>query len=95
MNRKLNTLLFVLLASVLNIIIMLLILGAALLLLSLLPAANMPRWLTRFLGLLPFPVAIGGSFFIYHRMMHFVMRRVEMDRYFEPFLKRNLRKKDQ
>ncbi len=94
MNKKLNTLLFVLGASVLNIIIMLLILSAALLLLSFLPAAAMPRWLTRFLGLLPFPVALGSSFFIYHRMMRFVMKRVDMDKYFEPFLKKNLKKRD-
>ena len=95
MNRKLNTLLFVLGASLINIVIMLLLLGAALLLLSFVPAQNMPRWSTRILGLLPLPLAVAGAFFFYHRVMGMLMRNIDMDRYFEPLFSLGKRKKNQ
>ena len=82
MNKKVNTVLFILGATVVNIGIMAVLVILGLVLLSKLPAGFVP------IGtVVIFFVAILGAFFIYHRLIKFISKRVNMDKYFDPIFK--------
>jgi hypothetical protein len=84
MNKKANTALFLLGATVANILVMLILLAFGFVLLStLLPEDTNPQ-LGQILFLLVFLGSIGGSFFFYHKIMKVVSRKVDMDKYFHP-----------
>jgi fumarate reductase subunit D len=87
MNKKLNTLLFVLGATVINIILMIVLLLVAILILArvLPPDVNPAMGQLAFLG--SFILSVVGSFFIYHRAMRIIAKRVELDKYFDPIFK--------
>lgn len=87
MNKKLNTLLFVLGATVVNIILMIILLLAGILVL----AKSLPAEINPAMGQLAllgiFILAVIGSFFIYHRVMRLIAKRIDLDRYFDPIFK--------
>ena len=87
MNKKLNTLLFVLGATVVNIILMVILLLVGILILArvLSPDINPAMGQIAFLGI--FILAVLGSFFIYHRVMKLIAKRVDLDRYFDPIFR--------
>ena len=92
MNKKLNTLLFVLGATVVNILLMIILLLAGIVVIArLLPADTNPAaGQLAFLGV--FILSIVGSFFIYHRAMKLIARRVDLDTYFDPIFKSRRRR---
>jgi len=82
MNKKLNTGLFILGATVVNIGIMAVLVVLGLFILSKLPESFIP------IGtVLVFFIAIIGAFFIYHRIVKFISKRVNMDKYFDPIFR--------
>lgn len=82
MNKKLNTGLFILGATVINLVIMAVLVILGLFLLSKLPESIIP------IGtVVIFFIAIIGAFFIYHRIVKFISKRVNMDKYFDPIFK--------
>ena len=82
MNKKVNTALFILGATVVNIGIMAVLVIAGLFVLSRLPESIIP------IGtIVVFFVAIIGAFFIYHRIVKFISKRVNMDKYFDPIFR--------
>jgi hypothetical protein len=88
MNKKVNTLLFVLVASVLNIVLIiilfLLILAAAG---ALLPesASNST---VQLLMLGAFIISVVGSYTIYGMLIRLLSKRIDMDRYFHPIFRK-------
>ena len=87
MNKKLNTLLFVLGATVVNIILMITLLLVAILILARLLPADVNPAMGQIAFLVVFVLAVIGSFFIYHRVMRIIAKRVDLDRYFDPIFK--------
>ncbi len=87
MNKKLNTVLFILGATVVNMIVMGIILLAGLYILSLFLNENTDPKMAQVMFLVVFGLAIAGSFFIYHRVMKLISKKFDMDKYFHPILK--------
>ncbi len=87
MNKRLNTFLFVLGATVLNLIIMGCLAVLGFLLLSLLPVRGTGGGIRNLLMIIIFFGAIVGSFFIYHRIVKIISKRVDMDKYFHPIFR--------
>jgi membrane protein YdbS with pleckstrin-like domain len=88
MNKKVNTLLFVLGATVFNILLTIVIF----IVLFLLCVKFMPSDVAS--GALPFVfiASLVASFFAYNAMLKFVTTKVDMDKYFDPIFK-NRRKR--
>jgi hypothetical protein len=88
MNKKLNTLFFVLGATVVNILITI----GVFLLLFVICAKALPT--ETFTGVLPFIfiAALAASFFIYNAILKIVTQKVDMDAYFDPIFKRGRKK---
>lgn len=87
MNKKTNTVLFILGATVYNILVLVILLGLGLLLLGL--AAR--NWEIGSAGsillLLVFAGSIAGSLFIYHRTIRLLSRKIDFEKYFDPIIK--------
>jgi len=87
MNKKVNTALFIIGATIGNILVMILlvIVGFVIVRLALGPNAN--SQVATGLTLLVFFVAIAGSFFIYHQIVKLVTKHVDMEKYFHPIFR--------
>ncbi len=94
MNKKLNTVLFILGATVVNIFSMLIILFLGIILLGKLPETTQES-VGQFLFILVFLVAIAGSFFGYNRLIKYISSKIDMDKYFHPIFKPRGRNKQQ
>jgi cytochrome c biogenesis protein CcdA len=88
MNKKVNTLLFVLGATVFNIIMMVLILAVGLTAISAVAGENISAGTAQILFLLLFVASIAGAFFIYHRAIKFLSSKIDMEKYFHPIFTR-------
>jgi len=87
MNKKTNTILFMLGATVVNIVLMLAIflgLGA---LVGLLPIQIGPQ-LTFVVFIVLFVGSIALTYFIYHRIVKWISNKWNLDDYFEPIFRR-------
>ena len=87
MNKKTNTILFMLGATVLNIVLMLIIflgLGA---LIGLLPIEVGPQ-ATFLVFILLFVGSIALTYFIYHRIVKWISNKWDLDTYFDPIFRR-------
>ncbi len=91
MNKKLNTLLFILGATVVNILIMVVIFFAAFLLLTVALPRDVNPAMVQILMMLVFFGAIIGTFFIYHRLIKFISAKIDMEKYFHPIISRKKR----
>lgn len=91
MNKKVNTVLFILGATAVNIITMLfiLLLGIYLIgeLFSETAQESVGSVLFSVLFILLFFISIGGSFFIYNRVIKFISKKIDMDKYFHPIFR--------
>lgn len=88
MNKKLNTVLFILAASVGNIIVMVLLMTLLFALASMLLPSSLGSGIAQVVFLLIFVASIAGSFFVYHRFVGFLSKKIDMDKYFHPIFKR-------
>jgi hypothetical protein len=88
MNKKVNTLLFILGATAANILITILVF----ILLFAVCVRLLPPDI--FSGVLPFAFigALAASFFIYNKVLKIVTKKIDMDKYFAPIFKSNRRK---
>ncbi len=82
MNKKLNTLFFIIGGVVLNIIIFFLFLMLFLFIATLFPASS--QGVVVIVGFL---LAIFASFFAYTKIVQFFMTKVDMEKYFHPIFK--------
>lgn len=88
MNKKVNTVLFILGATIFNIIMMILILVVGLALISVFVGENIGAGIAQILFLLLFVVSIAGAFFLYHRAVKLLSQKVDMEKYFHPIFTR-------
>jgi len=86
MNKKLNTVIFLIVATLLNIIIMLAVLVLLLAGLGMI-ISSVPESLRLILYSLVFFGALIGSYFIYHKLLKFIMDRYGLEQYLSPFFK--------
>ncbi len=92
MNKKVNTALFILGASVLNIILMI---GVFILLLAILGALlpeDTSATAGQFILLFAFLASIAASFGIYTLVIRLISNRIDMEKYFHPIFKPRRRK---
>ena len=87
MNKKLNTVLFILGATVMNIVVLLIIGLLGLLILNLVLPSNAAPGLVQGLFLLVFALSVVGSFFVYNRLIKFISGKIDMEKYFHPIFK--------
>ncbi len=84
MNKKLNTALFIIGASILNVILMVVLMTIGLALISLVIPKNIPPNIASALFILVFLLSVAGSFFAYHKAIKFISGKINMDKYFHP-----------
>ncbi len=84
MNKKLNTALFIIGASILNVILMVVLMAIGLALVSLIIPKNISPTIASALFILVFLLSVAGSFFAYHKGIKLIAKKVDMDKYFHP-----------
>ena len=84
MNKKMNTILFVLGATVVNILVMLVVLLGGLVLMGRLLSEDAQESAGSVLLIVLFFVAIAASFFTYNRFIKYLSKKIDMDKYFHP-----------
>ncbi|NQT60995.1 MAG: leader peptide processing enzyme [Bacteroidetes bacterium] len=86
MNKKVNTALFMLGATLVNIVLMLvLLIGLIMLIGAIFPEPSSS--LAQILLIAAFLLALAGSFGIYTLIIKLVSKRIDMDKYFHPLFK--------
>lgn len=88
MNKKTNTVLFVLGATVANIIIMIVLFLALFILFGRFIAPNVADGAVPVFMLLIFVFSVGGTYFIYHKLIKLIQARVDMEKHFDPIFTR-------
>jgi hypothetical protein len=94
MNKKVNTVLFVLGATLVNVLVMIVLVILGIMLIGLLPVGVQESSGQILLVLVMF-LSIGITFFAYHRLIKLVSSKVDMDKYFHPIIKPRGRKPQQ
>ena len=89
MNKKVNTAIFLLVATAVNIGIMLIIFIVLMVLVTMISGQN--AQLAQALYIISFFAAIVATFFIYNVLIKFFQKKVDMDKYFHPIFKRKSR----
>jgi len=84
MNKKLNTALFIIGASIINVIFMIILMTLGLALISFVVPKNISPAVASGLFILVFLLAIAGSFFAYHKGIKYLSKKVDMEKYFHP-----------
>jgi len=91
MNKKINTLIFIAGATVVNMFIIAILLFLFILIISLVLPDDASPVTVQFLFLGAFLLSLVGSFFIYNRIVRFISKRIDMDKYFHPLFRRRKR----
>ena len=95
MNKKLNTALFMIGATIFNLVLLFAIGIPILLALIALLRDRLGPGTFFLLATMVFLAALVGSFLIYNRIVKFIMRKIDMEKYFLPLFKRRPPRKDQ
>jgi hypothetical protein len=88
MNKRVNTVLFVIGASVVNVIIMLVLFLALFVIFARFVAPSLSPGANQLIMVLIFVISIGVTYFIYHRLVRWISIKVDMDKYFDPIFGR-------
>ena len=88
MNKRVNTVLFLLGATVFNLLVMFIIIVLFLVLLSVIFKGSLNPNVLSVLMIVVFIGSIAASFFIYGRLVKWISRRVDMEKYFLPLFRR-------
>ena len=88
MNKKANTALFVLGATVFNVLIMIVIFVVLFVVFGRFIAPALPAQVNQILVLVIFIGSIVGTYFIYHRVVKYLSNKIDMEQYFDPIFKR-------
>ena len=88
MNKKVNTVLFLLGATVFNLLIMFLLIVLFLVLISAIFRESLSPNVLSILMIVVFIGSIAASFFIYGRVVKWLSRKIEMEKYFLPLFRR-------
>ena len=88
MNKKVNTVLFLLGATVFNLLIMFLLIVVFLVLISAIFRDSLNPNVLSILMIIVFVGSIAASFFIYGRLVKWLSRKIDMEKYFLPLFRR-------
>ena len=88
MNKKVNTVLFLLGATVFNLLVMFLLIVLFLVLISAIFRDSLNPNVLSILMIVVFIGSIAASFFIYGRVVKWLSRKIDMDKYFMPLFRR-------
>ncbi|TVQ35762.1 MAG: hypothetical protein EA384_15680 [Spirochaetaceae bacterium] len=91
MNKKVNTVLFVLGATLVNVLIMVFLFLILFILFARFLAPSVPPAAGQFVLLGLFLVSVVGTYFVYHRLIALLQKKVDMERYFDPIFGRRRR----
>ena len=88
MNKKVNTVLFLLGATVFNLLVMFVLIVIFLVLISAIFRDSLHPNVLSILMIVVFIGSIAASFFIYGRVVKWLNRKIDMDKYFMPLFRR-------
>ena len=88
MNKKVNTALFMIGATVFNLVLLFVLILLAMLALSAIFRDRLGPSVMSILLIVVFLAAMVGSFLIYNQVVKFVARKINMEKYFLPLFKR-------
>ena len=88
MNKKVNTVLFLLGATVFNLLVIFILIVLFLVLISVVFRESLNPTVLSISMTLVFIGSIAASFFIYGRVVKWLQRRIDMDKYFMPLFRR-------
>ena len=88
MNKKANTVLFLLGATVFNLLVMFILIVLFIVLMSVVFRDSLGPNLISILMIVVFIGSIAASFFIYGRVVKWLSRKIDMDKYFIPLFRR-------
>jgi hypothetical protein len=88
MNKKVNTVLFLLGATVFNLLIMFILIVIFLVLISAIFRDSLNPNVLSILMIVVFIGSIAASFFIYGRVVKWLSRKIDMEKYFLPLFRR-------
>lgn len=88
MNKKVNTVLFLLGATVFNLLIMFLLIVLFLILISAIFRDSLNPNVLSILMIVVFVGSIAAAFFIYGRVVKWLSRKIDMEKYFLPLFRR-------
>lgn len=84
MNKKANTILFMLGATVLNVVMMIVIFLALMLLYAWIVPGGFGTQAGQIVGIVLFLGSIGLTYFIYHKLVKWISRKWDLEQYFDP-----------
>jgi hypothetical protein len=88
MNKKLNTALFLIGATIFNLLLLFVLILLSLLLISALSRGRLGGNVMSILLIVVFLGSMVGSFLIYNQVIKFVSRKIDMEKYFLPLFRR-------
>jgi hypothetical protein len=88
MNKKLNTALFLIGATIFNLVLLFLLILLALVLISALSRGRLSGNVMSILLIVVFLGSMVASFLIYNQVIKFVSRKIDMEKYFLPLFRR-------
>jgi hypothetical protein len=88
MNKKANTILFVLGATVVNVLVMIVIFLVLFILYGRFIAQAISPQVNQIIILVLFVGSIVATYFIYHRMVKWISAKWDMEKYFDPIFRR-------
>ncbi len=91
MNKKANTALFIIGATLLNMLLIFLFIFLFIILAGLL-FPNPSEGAVQVMFLMIFILAMGGSFGVYHLIIKLISKKIDMDKYFHPVFRPRRRK---
>ena len=88
MNKRVNTFLFLLGATIVNIVSMVVVMFGGLFLLARVLPERTQESAGRLLFILLFLGSIGVAFLVYNRIIRLISKKIDMDKYFHPIFRR-------
>jgi hypothetical protein len=87
MNKKTNTILFILGATVVNIILMVALFTLLFVLFGIFLAPHMPGEAASIVILVLFFGSLVLTYFVYHRIVLLISKKIDMEKYFDPLFR--------
>lgn len=88
MNKKANTVLFILGATVANVLIMIVIFLALFVVFGRLIAPSLSPQINQIIMLVLFIGSIVATYFIYHRLVKWLSEKYDLEKYFDPIFRK-------
>jgi membrane protein YdbS with pleckstrin-like domain len=94
MNKKLNTALFMIGATIFNLVLLFVLIVVVMVVISALFRDRLSPSVMSILLIVVFLAAMVGSFLIYNQLVKFIARKIDMEKYFLPLFKRRPPRKE-